>query len=65
MTVFDIPNVTVEVFSNMYRITAIDGYRIYITQHEELNYKKGVILPHNFNFETVEVISEVDIPESA
>lgn len=65
MTVFEIPNVTVEVFANMYRLTANDGYVIHLPQHEEFVYKKVVILQHTFDFNTVQIVAESDLPEGA
>ena len=65
MTVFDIPHVSVETFTNMYRLTAEDGWCIHLPQHEELIYKKVVILPYSYDFSTVQIIAETDLPEGA
>ena len=65
MSVYEIPNVTVEAVGSMYRITANDGWCIHLPQHEELVYKKVVMLRAAFDFSTVQVIAETDLPEGA
>ena len=69
MTVYDIPNVTVEAIGNPaigYRITANEGYYIHIdSMHEELVYKTVVGLRADFDFSTVQIVAEADLPEGA
>lgn len=65
MSVYDIPNVTVEPIGGMYRLNALDGWCIHLPQHDEFTYKKAVILPANYDFSTVQIIAETDLPEGA
>lgn len=78
MTVYDIPNIehcNVSAFgSNAYRIIAHEGWYI----HQQDNspgidengnptkiYKTVAILSVNYDFSTVEICSEADLPENA
>lgn len=65
MSVYDIPNVTVEPIGGMFRLTANDGWCIHLPAHDELTYKKVVILRSTYDFSQVQVIPETDLPEGA
>ncbi len=69
MSVYDLQNVTVEEIGNpavMYRITSNSGYYIHIPSlHEELTYKTVVALLASFDFSTVQIVAEADLPEGA
>lgn len=67
-TVYDIPNVTVDPLGNpviMYRITANAGYYIHLPEHEEMQYTTIVGLLASYDFSTVQVVAEADLPEGA
>lgn len=68
MTVYDIPNITVEAMGDpviAYRINAVDGYVIKLPTFPENVYKKATILVPTYDFSTVQVIAETDLPEGA
>ena len=70
MSVYDIPNVTVEPVTSGsvvlgYTITANNGYYIHLPQHDELSYTTIVILRAAYDFSTVEVVHESELPEGA
>lgn len=68
MTVYEIPNVTVEEMGNpvaFYRIRSISGYVLKLTEYDENIYKTVAILLPTYDFSTVQVIAEADLPEGA
>ena len=70
MSVYDIQNVTVNPVTSGgvvlgYTITANDGYYIHLPQHDELSYTTIVILRAAYDFSTVEVVHESELPEGA
>lgn len=71
MTVYEIPNIehcTVTLIGSMYRIVANDGWYIHIIYGDEAVdniYKGAVILQSTFDFSTVEIIPESELPEGA
>lgn len=68
MTVYDIENVTVVAVGSPavgYRITANEGYYIHCVEHEELSYTTIVLLRADYDFSTVQVVAEADLPEGA
>lgn len=72
MTVYEIPNIehcNVELFSTLgYRITAHEGWYIHLNNGVEDTqnvWKTVVILWNNYDFSTVEIRSEADLPPDA
>lgn len=68
MTIYEIPNITVEAIGNpviAYRINANEGYVIKLPSYPENVYKSAEILTPNYDFSTVQVIPETDLPEGA
>lgn len=68
MTVYDIPNVTVEVMGDpvvAYRIRTVSGYVIKLPTYPENVYKTVAILVPTYDFSTVQIIAESDLPEGA
>ena len=70
MSVYDLQNVTIEPVSSGgivlgYTITANEGYYIHLPQHEELSYTTIVMLRAAYDFSTVQVVHESEVPEGA
>jgi hypothetical protein len=68
MTVYDIPNITVEEMGNpvrYYRIFAEPGYVIKLPEYEETVYKTVAIFTLDYDFSTVQIIAESDLPADA
>lgn len=68
MTVYDLQHVTIEEVGNpviCYRINTEPGWYIHLPQHEELIYKTAVVLPTSYDFSTVQIVAEADLPEGA
>ena len=71
MTVYEIPNIehcTIQEIGNpavMYRIITNDSWYIHLTQSEELMYKTAVALRYDYDFLTVQIVAEADLPENA
>ena len=68
MTVYDIPNVTVEEMGNpvrYYRINTIDGYVIKLPTYEENEYKTAAVLLVNSDFSIVQILPISSLPEGA
>lgn len=71
MTVYEIPNIehcTVEEIENpviMYRICSNEGWYIHLTQSEELMFKTAVALRYDYDFSTVQIVEEADLPPDA
>lgn len=68
MNVYDLQNVTVEAVGDpvvCYRIRANAGYYIHLPEHEENSYTTVVILRTAYDFSTVEIVAESDLPEGA
>ena len=61
MKIYDIPYITVEETGGMYRINADDGWCIHLPQHEEDVYKKAVALPENYEFDTMQIVSQTEV----
>lgn len=71
MTVYEIPNIehcTVEEIGEpvvAYRIRSNDGWYIHLPQHDELVYKTVVALRYDYDFSTVQIVTEADLPEGS
>lgn len=68
MTVYDIPNVTVEEMGTpvrYYRIRTVAGYVIKLPSYDENIYKTVAVLVPTYDFSTVQIIAETDLPEGA
>lgn len=68
MTVYDIPNITVEVMGDpvaFYRIRPTAGYVLKLPDYPENVYKRAAMLVPTYDFGTVQVIAENDLPEGA
>ena len=70
MTVYQIPNIehcTVTEFVNggMFRIITHEGWYIHLPEHEENSYTTAVILRENYDFSTVQIIPESELPDGA
>jgi hypothetical protein len=68
MTVYDIPNITVEEMGSpvrYYRIRTVEGYVIKLPEYPENDYKTVAIFTLDYDFSTVQIIAETDLPEGA
>ena len=67
MSVYDLPNVTVTPKANggMFLIVADPGYYIHCPEHDPLVYKGAVALLASYDFSTVQIVAEADLPEGA
>lgn len=71
MTVYEIPNIehcTVEEMGNpvfAYRICSKEGWYIHLAQAERPIYKGAVALRYDFDFSTVQIVAEADLPPDA
>ena len=67
MTVYDLQHVTVTPVANgrMYLIVSDEGWYIHLPTHEELVYKTAVGLSADYDFSTVQIVAEADLPEGA
>ena len=71
MTVYEIPNIehcTVREIGNpvvMYRIQANEGWYIHCPEHEENSYTTIVALLATYDFSTVQIIHESELPSDA
>ena len=66
MTVYDIPNVTVEPMGEpvfRYRIRTLDGYVIKLSAYEELEYKTVAILLRTYDFSLVQIVPIGELPD--
>ena len=64
MSVYELPNVTVTPVGNIaYRIRANEGYYIKIPEYEALEYRTYQILETTYDFSTVQIVAESDLPE--
>lgn len=64
MKVYDVPHITIEEIGEMYRINADIGWSIHLSQHEEGVYKKAVALPKDYDFSTMQIVSEAEIEKA-
>lgn len=68
MTVYEIPNITVEVMGDpavAYRIRTVSGYVFKLPEYPENVYKTVAILVPTYDFSTVQVIPRTELPEGA
>lgn len=68
MGVYDLQNVTIEAVGDpvvCYRIRANSGYYIHLPQHEENSFARIVVLRTDYDFSTVQIVAEADLPEGA
>ena len=67
MTVYELQNVTVTPMAggNMYRIVSNEGWYIHLPTHNELVFKTAVLLRADYDFSTVQIVAEADLPEGA
>jgi hypothetical protein len=68
MNVYDIQNITVEEMGNpvfAYRIRTVEGFVIKLPAYPENVYQTVAILYTDYDFSTVQIIAESDLPEGA
>lgn len=68
MTVYDIPNVTVEGMGDpvrYHKIRTVSGYVIKLPEYPENVYKTVAVFPIGYDYTTVQIIAESDLPEGA
>lgn len=68
MTVYEIPNVTVEQIGNPaigYKITANEGYCIHLPTHQENEYATVIGVRATYDFSQVQVLLISDLPEGS
>ena len=68
MSVYDLQHVIIEPIGNPaigYRITTESGWYIHLPQHEEMTYTTAVVLLASYDFSTVQIVAEADLPEGA
>ena len=68
MSVYDLQNVTVTEIGNpvvMYKIVSDEGYYIHLPSHDPLVFKTAVALRTDYDFSTVQIVAEADLPEDA
>jgi hypothetical protein len=68
MNVYDLQHVTVVAVGNPavgYTITADEGWYIHLPEHEENSYTTIVILRTDYDFSTVQIVAEADLPADA
>ena len=68
MSVYDLSHVTIEAIGDPavgYRITSDEGWYIHLPEHEGPIYKKVVALRSDYDFSTVEIVAEADLPADA
>lgn len=67
MSVYDLQHVTVTERLNgaMYMIVSDEGWYIHLPQHNPYVYKTVVILEAAYDFSTVQIVAEKDLPEDA
>ena len=68
MTVYEVPNIEhcdVRQIANSYRIVTHEGWYIHLPEHEENSYTTAVFLLATYDFSTVQIIAEADLPADA
>lgn len=67
MSVYDLPHVTVteKASGRMYLVVADDGWYIHCPDYEENEYKTAGGFPAAYDFSTVEIVAEADLPADA
>lgn len=68
MTVYEIPNIencNVRQIGNAFRIVTNEGWYIHCPEHEENSYTTAVILLATYDFSTVQIIHESELPPDA
>ena len=68
MSVYDLPNVTVIPVGDpvvMYRINSNEGWYIHLPSHEDFVFKTAVALRPDYDFSTVQIVAEADLPADA
>lgn len=68
MSVYDLQHVTIEEVGSPaigYLINTLSGWYIHLPQHEELMYTTAVLLRADYDFSTVQIVAEADLPEGA
>ena len=71
MTVYEIPNInhcTVIVIGDPvvgYEIRANTGWYIHTANHKEKMYATIILVPSSYNFSTIQIVAEEDLPEGA
>ncbi len=68
MTINEIPNIEncdVRQIGNAYRIVTHEGWYIHLDSHPENSYTTAVILLATYDFSTVHIIPESELPEGA
>ena len=67
MSAYDLQHVTVTPKANgaMYLIVADEGWYIHCPEHDPLVYKGAVALLATYDFSTVQIVAEADLPEGA
>ena len=71
MTVYEIPNINhctvIEIGAPVsgYEIRANTGWYIHTAKHKENVYTTIIIVPTSYNFSTIQIVAEEDLPEGA
>ena len=71
MTVYEIPNIThctvIEIGDPVvgYEIRANTGWYIHTANHKEKMYAIIILVPSSYNFSTIKIVAEEDLPEGA
>ena len=68
MSVYDLPHVTVTPVGNPavgYTIVSDAGWYIHLPSHDPLVFKTAVMLRADYDFSTVQIVAEADLPEDA
>lgn len=66
MTVYDLSNVTVVPVGDparAYRINSNEGYYIHLPSYEDNVFTTAVVLLASYDFSTVQIVAEADLPE--
>jgi hypothetical protein len=68
MNVYDLQNVIITPVGNPitgYKINSVVGWYIHLPEHDDFVYKTTVILRTDYDFSTVQVVAETDLPIDA
>lgn len=70
MSVYELQHVNIDPLEHQgtvigYTITSHPGYYIHLPEHDPLVYKTAVVLRAAYDFSTVQIVAEADLPEGA
>ena len=68
MSVYDLQNVVITPVGNPvigYKINSVAGWYIHLPEHDDFVYKTTVILRTDYDFSTVQIVAEADLPADA